>query len=46
RPVLRLGPPTEAGHTAIWAAPAQAADLLANDGDRAMLMAALMGVWA
>jgi 8-oxo-dGTP diphosphatase len=44
RPVLRLGPPTEAGHTAVWTSPAQAADLLANDGDRAMLMTALMGV--
>lgn len=34
RPVLRKGPPTEAGHTAVWAAPAEAADLVENPGDR------------
>ncbi|GAB1361254.1 NUDIX hydrolase [Rhodobacter sp.] len=37
RPVLRHGPPTEAGHTAVWMSVAQALRLLANDGDRAML---------
>ena len=34
RPTLHLGPPTEAGHTALWAAPEVAADLVENDGDR------------
>ena len=34
RPTLRLGPPSEAGHTAIWTTPAVAADLVENDGDR------------
>lgn len=37
RPVLQSGPPTEAGHTAIWAAPHVAIDLVANDGDRMFL---------
>jgi 8-oxo-dGTP diphosphatase len=37
RPVLRHGPPTEAGHTAVWMSAEQAMRLLANDGDRAML---------
>lgn len=37
RPVLRLGPPTENGHTAVWADPKSALDLLDNQGDRAML---------
>lgn len=41
RPTLRLGPPTEAGHSAVWANPKTAADVLANDGDRAMLIRAL-----
>lgn len=37
RPVRRLGPPSEAGHTAVWMSVPQAMGLLANDGDRAML---------
>jgi 8-oxo-dGTP diphosphatase len=37
RPVLRMGPPTEAGHTAVWTDPKSALDLLDNQGDRAML---------
>lgn len=41
RPTLRLGPPTEQGHTAIWADPIAAKNLLINDGDRAMLCYAL-----
>lgn len=41
RPVLRLGPPSEAGHRAVWATPAIALDLLGNVGDRAMLAQAL-----
>jgi 8-oxo-dGTP diphosphatase len=39
RPTLRLGPPTEAGHTAIWAGVPEALDLLANEGDRDFLRA-------
>ena len=43
RPVRRHGPPTEAGHTAIWL-PAQAGlSVLGNAGDRAMLARALFG---
>jgi len=41
RPVLRLGPPSEAGHRAVWASPEHAAQILANTGDRAMLARAM-----
>jgi 8-oxo-dGTP diphosphatase len=41
RPTLRLGPPSEAGHTAIWASRAEALDLVTNVGDRFMLARAL-----
>jgi 8-oxo-dGTP diphosphatase len=41
RPVLRLGPPTEAGHRAVWMAATEALALLGNPGDRAMLFQAL-----
>ncbi|MEM9350314.1 MAG: NUDIX hydrolase [Pseudomonadota bacterium] len=34
RPVRRLGPPLESGHTAIWMPAEVAAKLLAVDGDR------------
>ncbi|MCB1381266.1 MAG: NUDIX hydrolase [Alphaproteobacteria bacterium] len=34
RPVLCLGAPTEAGHTALWAEPDLAAKMLGNSGDR------------
>lgn len=44
RPVLRLGPPTEAGHTAVWLPALAALDLLGTDGDRAMLAQALREV--
>jgi 8-oxo-dGTP diphosphatase len=37
RPVMRLGPPSEAGHTAIWLPVAEALQHLGNPGDRAML---------
>jgi 8-oxo-dGTP diphosphatase len=37
RPVLRLGPPSEAGHTAVWLRVEEALTRLGNDGDRAML---------
>lgn len=37
RPILRLGPPTEDGHSAIWTDPTQALQLLANPGDRHFL---------
>ncbi|OYW60435.1 MAG: NUDIX hydrolase [Rhodobacterales bacterium 32-66-7] len=37
RPVRRLGPPSEAGHTAIWLSVEQALRHLGNPGDRAML---------
>lgn len=41
RPVMRLGPPTEPGHTAIWMPAATAAEVLGNPGDRAMLQRVL-----
>jgi 8-oxo-dGTP diphosphatase len=37
RPVLRLGPPSEAGHSAMWLPVDEALHLLGNAGDRAML---------
>ncbi|MCU0827863.1 MAG: NUDIX hydrolase [Tabrizicola sp.] len=41
QPVRRLGPPTEAGHMAVWLPVEEALQLLGNAGDRAMLAAAL-----
>jgi 8-oxo-dGTP diphosphatase len=41
RPVLRLGPPAEPGHRAIWMPIPTAIALVANDGDRAFLRAAI-----
>ena len=37
RPTLRLGPPTEPGHTAIWASLREADEILANEGDSAFV---------
>jgi len=37
RPVLRRGPPSEPGHSAVWLAPEEALDLLATEGDRHFL---------
>ncbi len=34
RPVLEIGPPTEAGHMAIWVPPSLATEMLTNEGDR------------
>ena len=42
RPTLRISPPTEKGHRAVWASSAQALRLVSNEGDRAMLMRALI----
>lgn len=36
-PVLRLGPPSEKGHTAVWTNAWEALDHLGNAGDRGML---------
>ena len=41
RPTLRLGPPMEPGHTAIWAPAEVALQVVTNPGDRAMLARAL-----
>lgn len=41
RPVRRLGPPSEAGHTAVWLPVEEALVRLGNDGDRAMLASLL-----
>ncbi len=41
RPTLCQGPPSEAGHTAVWAPARVALDLLDNVGDRAMLFSAM-----
>lgn len=37
RTVLRLGPPSEAGHTAVWLPVEESVMRLGNPGDRAML---------
>ncbi len=37
RPALRIGPPTEPGHTAVWMEAGAALHELGNAGDRAML---------
>lgn len=39
RPVHRLGQPTEAGHTALWMSPHEAARALGNPGDRGFVRA-------
>lgn len=41
RPTLRLGPPSEPGHSAHWMRPAEALEALANRGDRVFLLRAL-----
>lgn len=41
RPTLCQGPPSEAGHTAVWAPARVALELLDNVGDRAMLSGAM-----
>jgi 8-oxo-dGTP diphosphatase len=41
RPVRRLSEPTEAGHSALWMAGRDAAEVMANDGDRHFLLHAL-----
>ncbi len=43
RPVLRLGPPSEAGHSAVWLPVDEAIETLGNPGDRAMLAKAAYG---
>ena len=37
RPVRRLGPPSEAGHAALWASPEVAMGLIENEGERDFL---------
>lgn len=44
RPILRLGPPREPGHTAIWTHWAQGESLLTNAGDRDILRRVLRRV--
>jgi 8-oxo-dGTP diphosphatase len=41
RPVRRLGPPSEAGHQAVWMSVEAGLEVLGNPGDRAMLARAL-----
>jgi 8-oxo-dGTP diphosphatase len=41
RPVLRMGPPSEPGHTAVWVSASEGLAMLDNEGDRAMLAAVL-----
>ena len=43
RPVMRLGAPTEPGHSAIWMPAAEGLILLGTEGDRAMLARVLGG---
>jgi 8-oxo-dGTP diphosphatase len=40
-PVLRLGPPSEAGHTAVWADQKHVAEIITGDGNRAMVRGVL-----
>ena len=37
RPVRRIGPPSEAGHAALWASPGVALGLIENEGERDFL---------
>jgi 8-oxo-dGTP diphosphatase len=41
RPARKLSEPTEPGHSAIWMDAREAAEVLANDGDRRFLLHAL-----
>ncbi len=41
-PVRSIGPPHEAGHSALWAPMDEALPLLSNDGDRAFVQAAML----
>jgi len=41
RPVLRLGPPSESGHSAVWLPVDDALQRLGNPGDRAILASLL-----
>lgn len=43
RPILRLGPPSETGHSAVWMAAEQGLAMLGTEGDRAMLARLLTG---
>jgi 8-oxo-dGTP diphosphatase len=43
-PVRQLGPPTEPGHSALWAAPEMAAELVGNSGDSAFIRRWLTGL--
>jgi 8-oxo-dGTP diphosphatase len=43
RPIRRLGPPREAGHSAVWLPVDEAVQRLGNPGDRAMLARAAYG---
>lgn len=42
-PVMRIGPPTEPDHDALWMDPAEAAQRLGNAGDRHFVIAATLG---
>lgn len=43
RPTLRIGPPTEAGHSAVWLSVPEALEMLDNEGDRAFLAQVVYG---
>ena len=43
RPVRRLGPPSETGHTAVWMPMAKAAGMLGNPGDRSFMAKVALG---
>lgn len=44
KPIRRLGPPSEDGHTAVWMPLETATTLIANPGDRAALRQVLNGI--
>lgn len=41
RPTMRIGPPTEEGHSAHWVSPELAIDIVASTGDKSVLKAIL-----
>lgn len=45
RPTLRLGPPSEAGHSALWMTPEEAAPVLGSVGDRDMVRRWMAGAF-
>ena len=43
RPNMHAGPPLEKSHSAVWATPTRAIEILSNEGDRAMMQRFIHG---